>query len=314
MRRSRRTLPACILVVLSLGIPQFSVSLQAGSELEQHLRDQYQGKTLILRNFYEGASLRYDASGQLSKAAASGDWTVDGVVQIVAARVSGPRLSIRARRLRMGWTRDTGFRAVPAPAGKAGKDFDETGKLSIEADLGPDEVTDDGVDALLARIFLTPQDSFAELMPEYWKPCVLAGVAEKPSKQYAGCQFSAEFLDIPGVRQLAQQESGSPEAASPTAERIFRPGKGLTAPKAIYHREPEFSEEARIAKYQGTTILMIVVDQTGVVRNVRIARPLGCGLDQRAVETVKMWKFDPAQRDGEPIEAEIAVEVSFHLY
>jgi len=303
-----------VLVVLGLGIPQLPVPLKADSELDQHLRDRYQGKTLILRNFYEGGSLRYDGSGQLSKTAASGDWTVDGVVRIDAARVSGQRLSIRARRLRLGWVRDAGFSPIPAPAGKAGKDFEGTGKLSIEADLGPDGVTDDGADALLGRIFLTSQEHFAELVPEYWKGCVLAGAAEKPSKLYAGCQFSTEFLDIPGVRHPSGQASESPEAANPTAERTFRPGKGLTPPKLIYNREPQFSDEARMAKYQGTTVLKIAVDQTGVVGKVRITRPVGCGLDRRAVETVKMWKFNPAQRDGEPVDAEIAVEVSFHLY
>jgi periplasmic protein TonB len=94
----------------------------------------------------------------------------------------------------------------------------------------------------------------------------------------------------------------------------YRPGRGVTAPRAIYSPEPEFSEEARKAKYQGVCTLMIVVDTDGKPTNLRVVNSLGMGLDEKALETVKTWRFEPGMKDGHPVKVEIAVEVDFHLY
>jgi TonB family protein len=315
MRRNMLTRLLCSLAVMGLGVTVVPIPMQAASELEQHLRDQYKGKTLLLRNFYAGNSLQYDASGQLSRSAASGDWTVDAVVRIDDVKVSSHRLTIQAKRLHMGWLRDGGFSPVPDPAGKAGKDYEDAKKLRIEADLSPSEVTADNAEALLARIFFTPQDRFGELVPDYWKPCVRAGLTGKDSKKYSGCHFSAEFLAIPGVAYPPQQKSEPAEATSPSAaEGVFQVGKGKSPPKPIHAPDPQFSEEARQAKFQGTITLMLVVDKTGGVRNIRIVSPMGCGLDGKAVETVEKWQFNPGTKDGEPVDVEIAVEMDFHLY
>jgi periplasmic protein TonB len=95
---------------------------------------------------------------------------------------------------------------------------------------------------------------------------------------------------------------------------IYRPGRGVSPPRAIFSPEPEFSEEARKAKYQGTCTLMLVVTADGRPTNIRVANSLGMGLDEKAIETVKTWRFEPGQKDGHPVSVEIAVEVDFHLY
>jgi periplasmic protein TonB len=95
---------------------------------------------------------------------------------------------------------------------------------------------------------------------------------------------------------------------------VFRPGRGVTPPRAIFSPEPEFSEEARKAKYQGTCTLMIVVDTDGKPTNLRVVSSLGMGLDEKALETVRTWRFEPGQKDGHPVKVEMAVEVDFHLY
>jgi TonB family protein len=288
--------------------------VSAGSDLEQHLRDQYKGKTLLVRNFYSGSSLRYDTSGQLTGRATAGDWTVDALVEIDDLRVSGHRLSIKARRLYMGWVRDAGFSPVPAPDGKRGRDYEESRRLRIEADFGSGDETADGADAMLARIFLTSQDHFAELVPDYWKHCVRAGLAGSTAKDDAACKFSPEFLAVPGVADPSGQQPESTKEAG-GEPNPYRFGKGgLTAPKVLHQTDPSFSEEARLAKYQGTVVLRLGVDKTGRARNIWISRPLGCGLDRKAVESVEGWQFKPGTRDGEPSDAEIAVEVDFHLY
>jgi TonB family protein len=95
---------------------------------------------------------------------------------------------------------------------------------------------------------------------------------------------------------------------------IFHIGNGVSAPRAIYTPEPEFSEEARKSKYQGVVILEIVVGADGRVRDPRVIRSLGMGLDEKAKEAVRNWKFDPAKMNGRPVAVEMAVEVSFNLY
>jgi periplasmic protein TonB len=95
---------------------------------------------------------------------------------------------------------------------------------------------------------------------------------------------------------------------------VYRPGRGVTPPRPIYSPEPEFSEEARKAKYQGTCTLMIVVDTDGKPTNLRVVNSLGMGLDEKALETVRNWRFEPGMKDGHPVKVEVAVEVDFHLY
>jgi protein TonB len=99
-----------------------------------------------------------------------------------------------------------------------------------------------------------------------------------------------------------------------TGGGVFRPGMGATLPRGLYTPDPEFSEEARKAKYQGTCTLMIVVSPDGRATNIRVVNSLGMGLDEKAIEAVKTWRFEPGQKNGHPVPFEMAVEVDFHLY
>ena len=95
---------------------------------------------------------------------------------------------------------------------------------------------------------------------------------------------------------------------------VYKVGGGVSAPRAIYQPDPEYSEEARKAKYQGTCVLWLVVGPDGRPRDIKVARTLGLGLDEKAIEAVKQWKFEPAMKDGKPVAVQINVEVSFRLY
>jgi|SRR5215831_16232513 len=99
-----------------------------------------------------------------------------------------------------------------------------------------------------------------------------------------------------------------------TGGGAFRVGGGVSAPKAIFAPDPEYSEEARKAKYQGVCVLWLVVGHDGRPRDIRVARTLGLGLDEKAIEAVKTWRFEPAMKDGKPVDVQINVEVTFRLY
>jgi len=105
-----------------------------------------------------------------------------------------------------------------------------------------------------------------------------------------------------------------PGSGGGTGGGLYRPGMGASLPRAIYTPDPEFSEEARKAKYQGTCTLMIVVATDGRPTNIRVVNSLGMGLDEKAIEAVKTWRFEPGQKNGHPVNYEMAVEVDFHLY
>ncbi len=95
---------------------------------------------------------------------------------------------------------------------------------------------------------------------------------------------------------------------------VFRVGGGVSAPKVLYQPDPEYSEEARKAKWQGTVVLWVIVGPDGRTRDIKVQRSLGLGLDEKAIEAVKTWKFEPAKKDGQPVAVQINVEVNFRLY
>jgi len=95
---------------------------------------------------------------------------------------------------------------------------------------------------------------------------------------------------------------------------VYSVGGSVSEPIPIYKPDPAYSEEARKAKYQGTVVLWIIVSAAGAVTDCRVVKPLGLGLDEKAVETVRTWKFKPAMRNGTPVPVRVMVEVSFRLF
>jgi periplasmic protein TonB len=95
---------------------------------------------------------------------------------------------------------------------------------------------------------------------------------------------------------------------------VYKVGGGISAPQPITTPDPEYTEEARNAKTQGTCILWLIVDDQGNPKDIRVVRGLGYGLDAKAVAAVKQWKFHPAMKDGQPVNVQISVEVGFRLY
>ena len=94
---------------------------------------------------------------------------------------------------------------------------------------------------------------------------------------------------------------------------VFKIGGGVSAPQATFKPEPEYSEEARKAKYQGEVWLSVVVDEKGVPQDIKVTRKLGLGLDEKAIEAVKKWRFKPGMKDGKPVAVQATIAVSFHL-
>ena len=92
-------------------------------------------------------------------------------------------------------------------------------------------------------------------------------------------------------------------------------GAAISPPVPIYDPDPEYSDAARKAKYQGTVVLYVEIGVDGRAHNIKVIQPLGLGLDEKAIETVKTWIFKPARkRDGTPVVAAADIQVNFRLY
>lgn len=122
----------------------------------------------------------------------------------------------------------------------------------------------------------------------------------------SGLTAYAQDTKPPGSTNGAVQSQASP--------RFYKVGNGVSAPRLVYTTEPEYSKQAKDAKYEGVCVLWMIVDTDGKVRDIRVARSLGLGLDEKAIEAVKTWRFEPAKKDGQPVSVAINVEVNFHLY
>jgi TonB family protein len=93
----------------------------------------------------------------------------------------------------------------------------------------------------------------------------------------------------------------------------FRPGSGIEPPSIRREVKPDYTEEARRRNLRGDVLMEIVVKRDGSVGDVHVLRGLGYGLDERAVEAVKQWSFNPATRKGVPVDVLVEVAMEFRL-
>jgi TonB family protein len=109
------------------------------------------------------------------------------------------------------------------------------------------------------------------------------------------------------VRKTLAEQQRQPKSTAPRIE------SGMAPPKVLKHVEPEYTELARTAKYQGTVVLAVEIDSSGVARNIRIAKGLGLGLGENAIAAIRQWQFQPAIKDGAPVTVQATIEVNFRL-
>ncbi len=91
-------------------------------------------------------------------------------------------------------------------------------------------------------------------------------------------------------------------------------GAGISDPVVIYDPDPEYSNAAREAKFQGTVVLWVTIGVDGKAHHITVAKRLGLGLDEKAIEAVKKWLFKPSMLNGHPIAERAQISVSFHLF
>jgi len=104
-----------------------------------------------------------------------------------------------------------------------------------------------------------------------------------------------------------------PGSGGNTGGGLYAIGGGVSKPVVLYSPDAEFSEEARKAKFSGNVEVYCVVDEQGKTSNIRVARGVGMGLDEKAIEAVRQYKFKPAMKDGKPVRVPMYIDVNFQI-
>jgi TonB family protein len=98
-----------------------------------------------------------------------------------------------------------------------------------------------------------------------------------------------------------------------TGGGVYRPGSGIEPPRLLREVKPDYTEEARVRRLAGEVVLEIVVRRDGSVGDLKVVKGLGGGLNERAVQAVRQWRFTPARRQGTPVDVIVEVAVEFKL-
>jgi TonB family protein len=119
--------------------------------------------------------------------------------------------------------------------------------------------------------------------------------------------------DFLGAQRLHPYVAEPPQPPDAPQARAYRIGDGVSAPVPVYQPHPGYTEEAKNAKWQGTVMLSLVVNESGKPVNIKVTKSLGMGLDEKAIEAVQKWQFNPGTKDGQPVPVRATIEVSFRL-
>jgi hypothetical protein len=223
---------------LTLPLPMLKGASQGRKQIEQSLRDAYQGKTLWLRNFYIGPTLKFDSKGGVVKGQEVGPWTLYCRILVDGIKLKSHTVEIRARRLFLHYLNQE-------------KKFQELrdGGVLIRIDLGHKPSSAQDPESLLTKIFVRSGEDFSELVPPYWKEfCSHTHDPDWSQKQLEKHLVKGEMRD-----------------------------KAETFPVPIFEPEPPMTSEARAGNINGTVALLVGIDEYGRVSDIMLVTPLGMG-------------------------------------
>ena len=254
---------------------------------QDQIASRFVGKTVLLRGLYGADKLRFDAAGRAEQSYQATSPSMSGF-QVKKVQLSGQHLRLEGKRMWLVWDGHGRSASQPANAGNFKSIRKE--KLSVEIDGGSGDFAP-ALDAVFA-------DSLGDMVadvPDEWK--VFAGTVGRPAVEEKSGKVKAVNLGRP--------------AAAPG---VYRVAGNVRPPRVIREVDARFNETARRMRFSGNVIVSLVVDENGDPQSVRIARPLGLGLDEEAVAAVQQWRFAPATKDGKPVPVEMAVEVNFQIF
>ena len=136
--------------------------------------------------------------------------------------------------------------------------------------------------------------------------------APSPPSQGRGTRGGVGSGEGSGIGEGSGSGLG-PGTGGGTGGGPYQPGAGIDPPTLVREVRPQYTDEARRQSIEGDVVLEIVVRHDGSVGNVRVRRTLGAGLEQKAIDAVRQWRFNPAKRHGSPVDVVVDVSVGFKL-
>jgi TonB family protein len=261
----------------------FLIQTGRAQSVKDALNHKYKNQVLALRSPFTARDQKFDSAGQPLNAP-TGSWLLYGGIFVEKLNLSSDTLRLE------------GHRAAYYIDKKNGKlihtIYDKARRIEVHLDQPLNSLDD--AQTVLNRVFFLDGEAAEHVKPEFRR-------ADDNTPEDQIFHISKHAFRRP--------DDNAPEAATD------RDKEGIVLPpRPTYTPEPEYSLQARNAKYQGTVVLNIVIDRAGKISRIRLERPLGMGLDENAMEGVKRWRFNPATRNGQPVAVEMNIEVSFNLY
>jgi TonB family protein len=276
------------------------------SPAESALKE-FEGKVLVLRHPLQDNFQQYDTAGKVLRGGNEGPWTVYGGVLIDKVDLSSNRLRFEGRRVLFlflkGQFTAMDFKRLKRPVDPP---FPPAVQLEVALDRALDSAEE--ARAVLGGVFALDTKGLLGSLPDLWGGVLDEGLVYDPAQKR-----EEEFrMELPPSHATRRARKAAPDAVG--ADELFHVGEGVTAPKVTFAPEPRFTEIARYEKFQGVVAVSVIVGSDGAVRNIRLVRPLGLGLDESAQSMIQTWRFQPATRNGQPVAVEMNVEVAFNLY
>jgi TonB family protein len=266
-------LSAFVVLVLASSAPCRNAFAGSTSDFAAVFNSEYQGHVLILRKFYQGSPVVYDLSGNLLKRGDPGAWTSEGVVLVKSVQPVPDGLRFNCHRVEIAFDRKQTH-------------LYESGDVEIDIESREQTLSVDKLNDAMTKIFLNPGEGLRKVIPAYWRP------------------FFSSHKRL--YRRLQAQLAQSGEFPS----RIEKESANLAA---LSHAEPQIESESQVAGRAVTASFSIIVDKTGRVTEVAIKKPVGLGLDDRAVKVIREWKFKPAEPNGVPVPTLVVAKIRFKL-
>jgi TonB family protein len=320
-------------------------------QMQDDLAREWKNKIVIIRDFPQDGHITFRSDGTPAHDLHRGYWSLNGMAQITKMSLKGDKLRLSGPRIINLFDKNTGKFAnfitktqieldlELDPAWQDAKAVDTVlNKAFVSASELAALVPDYWVPCLKGTHLVKTKNE----KPDQWFCGPAAKAGDNGSAEATPAASSAEtgaavspapesnpvtprkgdapsevavdqVAATPGPETTASDVGKSP-AGEAIGEKPFRVGKHVAPPKALFTPDPSYPEFARQTRIQGSTLLWLVVNREGRPEHIRVARPLGAGFDDKAVEAVQRWKFQPGTFDGKPVPVQINVEVNFRLY
>ncbi|MFQ5927634.1 MAG: energy transducer TonB [Terriglobia bacterium] len=238
---------------------------------------------MTLRGFYQERKLKYNELGAPVQTYTPGPWTLFGKLYVKKLQLKKDKAVIQAERLFVLYDDAKKEQIV-----RTGKNV----RIEVAFSTRPTDPSLPSLLGALTRVFLTSQEQLSDFVPDLWKQFVVQ--QESPTSPPASTEDESSQLPLPpGVHRIGHD--------------------GVSPPECIACPDPMYEPIAHKRGIEGVVSFWTTVAEDGTIRNLKLNKPLGAGLDERAAYAIRGWRFKPAQRDGKPVAVHLIVEIKFRL-